>query len=321
MRFLLLAGLLVAQIAPASAASVDLKTTAITEWKAVYGRVEARDSVPARARTGGDLVDLAVSEGDMVRAGQVIAVVRDEKLAFQLAAIDAQTLALQSQLDNATAELARAQALIDSGATTTQRLDQLRTQAEVLRNQLAAARAERGVILQREQEGKVLAPTDGLVLDVPVTRGAVVMPGEAIATIGGGGVFLRLAVPERHATLLRAGAAIEIETAQGVRSGRLAKIYPQIEAGRVLADVEVEGLDKAFVGARILVRLPVGMREALLVPAAALVTRHGLDFVTVANGTASVDRVVVAGERLTVDGRAMVEVLTGLVAGDRVVVP
>ena len=56
-------------------------------------------------------------------------------------------------------------------------------------------------------------------------------------------------------------------------------------------------------------------------PAAALVTRHGLDFVTVANGTASVDRVVVAGERLTVDGRAMVEVLTGLVAGDRVVVP
>lgn len=306
---------------PTLAGTLVIEPTDITEWKAVYGRVEARDSVPARARTGGDLVDLAISEGDRVTAGQVIAVVRDEKLAFQVAAIDAQTLALQSQLDNATAELTRAQALIDSGATTVQRLDQLRTQVDVLRNQLVATKAQRSVVLQQEQEGKVLAPTDGLVLDVPVTRGAVVMPGETIATIGGGGVFLRLAVPERHAALLRQDASIEIETAQGARTGRLAKIYPLIEAGRVLADVEVEGLDKTFVGARTLVRLPVGIRRALLVPQAALATRHGLDFVTVTAGEATVDRVVVLGERLTIEGASMVEVLTGLVAGDTVVVP
>ena len=40
------------------------------------------------------------------------------------------------------------------------------------------------------------------------------------------------------------------------RTGRLAKIYPQIENGRVLADVEVADLDDRFIGRRVPVRLP-----------------------------------------------------------------
>ena len=48
-----------------------------------------------------------------------------------------------------------------------------------------------------------MAPGDGRVLTVPVTRGAVVLAGEPIATIGGGGFFLRLAIPERHAERFR----------------------------------------------------------------------------------------------------------------------
>ena len=91
-------------------------------------------------------------------------------------------------------------------------------------------------------------------------------PGEALAVVGGGGVFLRLAVPERHATDLAEGDAIEIGAGGEVQIGTLAKLYPQIEGGRVQADVEVDGLDQSFVGRRILVRLPVGERQAILVP-------------------------------------------------------
>jgi len=45
----------------------------VTEWKAVYGRIEARDRLPARARLGGTVVSLTVTEGDAVTAGQVLA--------------------------------------------------------------------------------------------------------------------------------------------------------------------------------------------------------------------------------------------------------
>jgi multidrug efflux pump subunit AcrA (membrane-fusion protein) len=203
---------------------------------------------------------------------------------------------------------------------TTQRLDQLRTDVDVTQNQIASVQAQRSVIVQQGAEGDVLAPAAGRVLTVPVTRGAVIMPGEAVATLGGGGFFLRLAIPERHSATLTQGAAIRI-TANGTElAGRLAKIYPQIENGRVVADVEVEGLDSAFVDARVLVEVPVGMRTGIVVPRAAVTTRSGIDFVTIEEGGTIVERAVVLGEPLTGDD-TRIEVLTGLAAGDVVELP
>ena len=147
------------------------------------------------------------------------------------------------------------------------------------------AEAQRAVVVQQQAEGAVLAPGDGRVLTVPVTRGAVVLAGEAVATIGGGGFFLRLAIPERHAASSQEGAADPHHRQTAPRSaGRLAKIYPQIENGRVIADVEVDGLGDRFVDARVLVEVPVGKRDALMVPRAAVVTRSGIDFVTLREG-------------------------------------
>ncbi len=310
---------LISAAGPALAGSLTLGPTPVTEWKAVYGRVEARDTVPARARIGGIVVELEVSEGDLVEAGERIATVRDDKLAFQVAALDAQIRALEAQLATAETELGRGEALVERGVATAQRLDQLRTSVDVTRNQLAAAEAQRSVVVQQEAEGGVVSPAAGRVLTVPVTRGAVVLAGEPVATIGGGGFFLRLAIPERHADSLKVGAAIRI-TANGTESeGRLARIYPQIENGRVIADVSVDNLETAFVDARVLVEVPVGERPALLIPREAVTTRGGLDFVTVRQGDAEVDRAVLLAE--TTGAAALVEVLTGLAPGDVVVTP
>ena len=303
------------------AGSLEAKLTPTTEWKAVYGRIESRDLVPARARIGGTIIEMLVTEGDLVSQGQKIAVVRDDKLVFQIAAIDAQLAALKAQYDRAQGELERGQALVDKGVVTAQRLDQLRTDVDVTRNQIAATEAQKSVVLQQQAEGDVLAPVAGRVLTTPVTRGGVLMAGEPVATVGGGGFFLRLAVPERHAADLKQGASIRVTTVDGEMNGRLAKIYPQIENGRVIADVEVSGLDTAFVDARVLVELPVGERMALLVPADAVQSRFGIDFVQVVEGDASVDRAVVVGDPVEMNGSRMVEVLTGLAAGEHVVTP
>ena len=303
----------------AGAETIVLKDSNVTEWKAVYGRVEARDMVPARARIGGVVVELLVTEGDEVKAGEKIATVRDDKLAFQIAAIDAQLQALSSQLDTAEADLKRGNDLVGKGVMTRQRVDQLQTQVDVVRGQITATQAQRAVLVQQGAEGEVLAPANGRVLKVPVTRGAVIMGGEPVATIGGGGVFLRLAIPERHAASLKADVAIRIQSAKGEQAGRLAKIYPQIENGRVIADVEVEGLDTTYVDARLLVEVPVGERKALFVPQSAVATRSGLDFVTVEAEGGESERVVILGEPVELDGTANVEILSGLNAGDKVV--
>lgn len=304
---------------PLHAEPITLAPMEVTDWKAVYGTVEARDRVPARARLGGILVTLTVAEGDLVAEGQELALITDDKLALQLDALAAQRASLAAQLANAETDLARGEDLLASGTTTAQRVDALRTNVDVLKGQIASLDAQAQVISQQVAEGRVLAPVAGRVLDVPVARGAVVQPGEAVAVIGGGGTFLRVAIPERHATSLVEGDAIEI-AAEGVGelSGTLSRIYPLIEGGRVTADVEISGLPDRFFGARMLVRLPVGTRSALLVPASAIVTRSGLDFISLVQPEGPALRSVVPGERLMLGDAPMVEILSGLVPGDTI---
>jgi RND family efflux transporter MFP subunit len=326
---ILLAALAAAAISgvPATAGEIRLAPVSVIETKAVFGRVETRFLIPARARIGGTLVGVDVTEGSAVTAGQVVALVVDPKLALQMKASDARIASVRSELANAQTEFERAQSLIARGAGTQQRVDQTRTQVDVLTNQLNAALADRSVIAQQTEEGQVLAPIAGRVLKVPVARGSVLMPGEPVAQVAGGGFFLRLALPERHAPLLREGSRVTVGergNADGpaVGSGRLVKLYPQIESGRVIADVEVETLGDFFVGERILVHVPIATRQALAIPAGAVTNRAGVDLVRLrrANGEAH-EVAVVLGPVIETEGGPRVEVLTGLVAGDLVVTP
>ncbi|RKE83457.1 efflux RND transporter periplasmic adaptor subunit [Rhizobium sp. AG855] len=307
--------------AAADAAEITIKPVTIPEMKAVYGQIQPRISVAARARLSGTVADLRVTEGDIVKAGDVIAEIKDDKLDFQIKAIDAQLLGLQASLKDARAELDRAERLVRSGATSTQRFDQLRTQTDVITNQIGTAEAQRSVIVQQSAEGAVIAPSDGRVVSVPATKDAVAMAGETIAEIASGGFFLRLAVPERHAQDLRQGSPIRIDAAGTPLTGTLAKIYPLIDGGRVTADVEVENLDTQFVGGRVLVELPVGQRQAILVPADAITTHAGVDFVTVKETDGTVQRAVLAGGPVDSEGNPAVEILSGLVEGDILVTP
>ncbi len=103
--------------------------------------------------------------------------------------------------------------------------------------------------------------------------------------------------------------------------GRLAKVYPQIENGRVVADVEVAGLGDFFVGERTLVSIPIGERTIVAVPPEAVSTRHGVDYVTIAGAAGPTEVAVVPGRIHQTDAGPRTEILTGLKAGARVVLP
>ncbi len=309
----------------AQAGEVAVSVTERPDLKAVFGQVESRDLVPARARIGGTITALAVEEGSAVKAGDVIATVVDDKLALQLSATDARIKALEAERDNAKVELDRAVKLLASGVVPKTRVDQLQTLYDVLTNQIAAAKADRSVLQQQQSEGNVLAPAPGRVLSVPVTRGSVIMPGETVARIAGGGYFLRLSLPERHAARIKEGDEVLVgsrgvtELANPAQAGRghVVKVYPEIDVGRVLADVEVEGLGDFFVGERTRVWIPVATRKMVSVPASAVTTRSGVDYVRVGG----IDVPVITGARFEENGVTSIEILSGLAEGDTVVTP
>jgi RND family efflux transporter MFP subunit len=332
LRFLtaVLAGAAIAGAAPANAGEFVVKATTIPEMKAVFGQVESRIVVPARARIGGSVRELRVTQGDEVREGQAIAVVVDDKLALQLNAADAKIEALNSQLSNARVQLERAQQLRASGSGTQVSLDQAKMQFEVTTNQVSAAKAEKTVIEQSAREGTVFAPATGRVLTVPVTLGSVILPGEDIARIAPGPYYLRLSLPERHAGEITQGADVTVG-ARGLSTapdglpaahrGRIVKVYPEIVDGRVIADVEVQGIGDYFVNERTLVSIPVGKREVLAVPPQAIRTMHGVDYVRLVTPTGGMDVAVILGEAVEEDGQSRTEILTGLHDGDRIVLP
>lgn len=310
-----------------AADSYSVSLSNISDDKAVFATVEAPKPVQARVRTGGTVAQLTVREGDRVETGQVIATVGDEKLALQMKSLDAQIAGLQAQLAQAKTDLTRAESLAERGTVPRARLDEARTAVDVAANALQARIAERSVVERQLAEGEVLAPTAGRVLSAPYTAGAVVLPGEVIATIAEQNFVLRLRVPERHAQFLKVGDRVRVDGEEiglsGTRFGTIRLIYPRIEDGRVVADAVIEGLGDYFVARRIRVWISGGTRQAFIVPAPLVSTRFGVDYVRVArDGGKSLDVPVQRGRsHPTPEMPDGLEILSGIKAGDRLVRP
>ncbi len=325
------AGLAPSLPAPAADAGQPfvVSVTEVEDLKAVYATIRSKDRIEARVRTPGTIATLKIAVGDEVAAGDVLAEVSDPKIALTIQALDARIVASQSRVDTAKTELDRAKKLASQGIATKARLDEAKLAYEVAANELKAANAERLVLNKQIEEGGVLAPSSGRVIVVPVTEGSVVMSGETIATIAANGYLLRLELPERHARAMRNGDPVRLsarddDKSEGAtREGRIVRVYPELQGGRVIADAEVDTLGDYFVGERARVWISAGKRPTLVVPAEAVTRRFGLDLVTiVGEGGAPVEVIVQTGQPAKLAGGADgIEVLAGLKAGDTVQIP
>jgi len=313
--------------APAPPKAYVVVQTEVADEKAVFATIESANVVPARSRIGGTIVELRVHQGDRVEQGHVIAVVGDQKLALQVRSYAAQVQAARAQLAQTKVEFDRARRLIASGAIARSIYDQAHTAYNVALSNVQSISAQRAVIQQEEREGEVLTPTAGRVITVPVTAGTVVMPGDVVATVAEQNFVLRLEVPERHARLLKLGDPVRLDGADlglnGPRFGTIKLIYPQVEAGHVVADAAVAGLSDYFVGERVRVWVSAGQRNAIVVPANLITTRFGIDYARVwtAKGGA-VDVPVQRGQMLPQPHLpGGLEILSGLKPGDRLLTP
>lgn len=315
--------LVVSGTAPAvtSAAEFLIHTTSIDDRKAVIATVEPVRQLVARARIGGTIASLRIKEGDEIAVGALVATVADQKLVLQMEALDQRIRSQQAQRDQAKMDFDRVQELQRRGVSTQTQLDSARTALDVADRTLAAMQGDNSVIAQQMSEGAVLSPGAGRVLSVPVSEGRVVLPGETIATMAEDKFILRLRLPERHAQFMKAGDVVQIG-ARGLQStiggtmteGRVRLVYPEIQGGLVIADVDVTGLGNYFVGERTRVYVTTGHRSGIIVPAAAVYSRAGANFVRLQDGA----EIVVQPGEMRPEG---LEILSGLRDGDALVIP
>ncbi len=183
------------------------------------GRIEATE-VDIATRIPGRLESFEVREGDMVEAGQLLAVMDTDELKARAAAAEANlhqaeqarllaeavVVQRESEQRYARAELARIETLVDRGHASREQLDRTRTAAETAGAALQAARvqvasADAGIESARAAIRQIQTNIDDSQLSTPV-GGRVLYrlaePGEVLA--GGGKVATVLDVTDVYMT-------------------------------------------------------------------------------------------------------------------------
>ena len=202
------------------------------------GRIEATE-VDVATTVPGRVVHLAVREGDVVRAGQVVARMQVQGLQAQrdeaearLAQARQATLAAQAEVDFRAAELeastrrlARSEALEREGAASAQELDDDRARVASAKAGLAAAKAQAqgsGSAVDAAKatlaridvelaEGELRAPRDGRVQYVIAQEGEVIgAGGKVLNLVDLTDVHMTFFLPEAAAGRVALGAEVRL---------------------------------------------------------------------------------------------------------------
>ena len=304
------------QTAPAEG-RLTLRSQTVDDLRPVPATLTTRDMAEARARISGVLISLSVKEGDLVRKGQVIGRIKDDRLTLETGAFAAQVVAAAAEAARANADLNRTRQLFDRGVYAKARLEQVEAQARAADASLTAARAQRDASAEFGAQGVILAPAAGRVLAAKVPVGSVVTSGQTVATITAGPVVVRIELPEGQAGALKVGETVQLaadDLGGAVSAGTISQVYPSVTGGQVIADVSAARLPQNLVGQRVRAQVKVGARQALVVPRRYIATRFGVDYARLVRADhSSAESPVQTPPGPSAD---TVEVLSGLRAGD-----
>lgn len=327
------ASLMSAAQAEQEAASQPVLTVSVTRPERVQlplrlranGDIAAWQEASVGAQVSGlRLQELKAEAGDVVRAGQVLAVLDQQAPQAAQAQARAAVLEAEAAAAEAQANAARAVALRGSGAMSEQQLDQLQAAAQIAEARIASARAVLEVRALDLRHTRVLAPDDGLIVERQATLGAVVNAGsELFRLIRQRRLEWRARLAEAELGAVSPGQVVRVELADGsMLEGKVRRIAPQVDAhtrfGLAYVDLPAAqaGAGKARAGMFARGEFELGAAEALTVPEQALVVREAFSHVFVVDAERRVHLTrVEAGRRA--DGR--IEIRRGLAADAEVV--
>ena len=278
--------------------------------KEALGNVKARESVTITAKVSDVVTRLAFDSGQRVRAGQLLADMNSRAQQADVAAAAAALRDAEQQLRRG-AELDKAQ-LIARG-----QFDTLRANRDAA---AASVQAKRAAVADRT----ITAPFAGVLGLRQVSLGALVAPGTVITTLDDDRTIkLDFTLPESSLSALSRGQVIAATSDAWpghAFDGRIAdidsRVDPETRAVRVRAELpNPDGKLRQGMLLRVQVQLPT--RQALVLPELAVQQEAEQSSVFRVGADGKVAQVPVT---LGTRREGVVEVRSGLRAGDRVVV-
>ncbi len=199
---------------------------------AANGNVAAWQEASVGTESNGlRLTEVRANVGDVVRAGELLARFADESVRADLAQARAALLEAEAAAADAAGNAERARGLQDSGALSTQQINQLLTAAQTTRARVEAARATLAAQELRLQRTQVLAPDSGVISARSATVGAVVGSGsELFRLIRQGRLEWRAEVTSAELGRLAPGTRALVTAPGGAQlPGRVRMVAPTVD--------------------------------------------------------------------------------------------
>ena len=282
----------------------------VSAYTSSSANLVAENEVKVLSEVEGRLLTLRVEEGDWVKNGQVLAsLVRDDQaIAFKKA---------QLQETNARAAFDRATELVERELISREEFDKLSIDYEIAQQELAEAE-------WALKKTTIIAPFSGRITARMTQLGQHVRPGDELFQVTDfDPLVARIYLPERDVLGLEEGQDVQIRLDAATEvyfAGRIRQISPVVDTSTGTVKVTVEATEPpeqvrpgSFVTVNI---VRVTHSDALLLPREAVLRELQKAHVYVAEDDVAEKRAVTLG----LEEGELIEVLSGVAAGDRVIV-
>ncbi len=241
-----------------------------------------QEAIIGSESSGLRLTQVLVNVGDTVRAGQVLARFSGDSVLADVAQARASLVEAQATAADAAANAARARTLQDSGALSTQQINQYNTSEQTAKARVAAAQAVLDAQQVRGNNTQVLAPDNGVISARNATVGGVVGSGtELFRLIRGGRLEWRAEVRSDEVVRIKPGATALVTAASGAQvPGTVRMVAPTVDPVTRNALVYVDLARNPAVKAGMFAQgeFELGASPALTLPQQALVLRDGFTY-------------------------------------------
>jgi RND family efflux transporter MFP subunit len=298
----------------------------ISDSSEYLGTLKSRHSTVLNPQVEGQITGIFVKSGDHAKAGTALMQIDPIKQQATLGSQEASRAAQEANVHFAQIQWERAQKLFDAGVISKQDYDQARTNLDTAQHQLKSLDSQ----VQEQQAElhyyRVIAPTDGIVGDIPVRVGDRVTTTTLLTTVDQPGPLeVYINIPVERSRDLKMGQKVELLDTEGktVAETQIDFISAEVDNSTqsVLAKATVKNIadtlrTSQFARARVI----WGVHDGPVIPVLAVQRINGQYFAFVVDGSGKSQiahqKILRLGE-MTGNSYA---VLDGLTSGDHVVI-
>lgn len=290
-------------------------------------RLEGAEDAIIVPAVGGRISSVLVSEGDSVSVGDpLVHLVTDRQVSAGTSAAVAGINAARANADNAAQTLERMQVLYEAGAVSEYQLDGVQAASAAASAQLLAAQAQYSQAMSMAENSYVNSPFNGVVGRVWAREGNMAGGGPLLSISNASTIRASVLLPEKYLGQVQVGQPAVVELAStrqnypGVVSAASASVDPV--SGMIAVTVEFNNASgELYPGQSGRVAIGVAVSDnALSVPEIALrrsTVDSQLEYSVAVESAGTVSIVPV---ETGIRSGGMVEIVSGLSTGDRVLV-